>query len=164
MSQTAVANALAVLRDFYAKAGEATALVQKQTPEDDAPVTFDAPYKGLAAESGGIIGMLEVIESDFARLGVETDAAETEAAAAFKKFMADSDQDKAVAQTTVEHKTEKLAMTKQLLASTKRSLQQTQAELDAAIAYYDKLKPTCVDSGISWQDRIYRRNQEIESL
>merc|ERR1719421_2333556 len=36
-AQTAVAQALAVLKEFYAKAAEATALVQAQGPEDDAP-------------------------------------------------------------------------------------------------------------------------------
>merc|ERR1719487_435612 len=38
----AVAQAMAVLKDFYAKAGEATALVQQ-------PEIFDSPYKGNQA-------------------------------------------------------------------------------------------------------------------
>merc|ERR1719444_749136 len=65
-AQTAVAQALTVLKEFYAKAGEATALVQQQ------PEIFDSPYKGMGAENGGVVGMLEVIESDFARLEAET--------------------------------------------------------------------------------------------
>merc|ERR1712151_567319 len=64
-AQTAVAQALTVLKEFYAKAGEATALLQKQQPV--APAIFDSPYKGLQAENGGVVGMLEVIQSDFAR-------------------------------------------------------------------------------------------------
>merc|ERR1719506_3430165 len=42
-AQTAVAQALAVLKEFYAKAAEATSLVQGQSQgwEDDAPSTFD---------------------------------------------------------------------------------------------------------------------------
>jgi uncharacterized protein YoxC len=72
-AQTAVAQALVVLKEFYAKAAEATALVQKQ------PDIFDAPYKGMGAESGGVVGMLEVIESDFARLEAETSSAEATA-------------------------------------------------------------------------------------
>merc|ERR1719333_1025746 len=64
-AQTAVAQALTVLKEFYAKAAEATALLQqKQEP----PAIFDSPYKGMQAENGGVVGMLEVIESDFARL------------------------------------------------------------------------------------------------
>merc|ERR1719335_872101 len=48
-AQTAVAQALTVLKEFYAKAGEATALLQQQQE----PEIFDSPYKGMGAESGG---------------------------------------------------------------------------------------------------------------
>merc|ERR1712232_191504 len=61
-AQTAVAQALVVLREFYAKAAEATSFAQEE------PEIFDKPYKGMGGESGGVVGMLEVIESDFARL------------------------------------------------------------------------------------------------
>merc|ERR1719409_1151730 len=55
-AQKAVAQALTVLNEFYAKAGEATAMIQQQ-PE--APEIFDKPYKGMGGESGGVVGMLE---------------------------------------------------------------------------------------------------------
>merc|ERR1719327_2115854 len=77
-AQEAVKNALAVLKEFYAKAAEATALMQG--PMDDAPETFDTSFKGQQAESGGVMGMLEVIASDFARLESDTTAAEEAAA------------------------------------------------------------------------------------
>jgi chromosome segregation ATPase len=70
-AQTAVAQALTVLKEFYAKAAEATAFVQQKAPE-----VFDKPYKGMGGESGGVVGMLEVIESDFARLESDTKASE----------------------------------------------------------------------------------------
>merc|ERR1712139_24124 len=69
-AQTAVAQALTVLKEFYAKAGEATALLQAE------PEIFDSPYKGMQSENGGVVGMLEVIESDFARLESDTKASE----------------------------------------------------------------------------------------
>merc|ERR1712113_215377 len=75
-AQTAVAQALTVLKEFYAKAGEATALLQQQPV---APEIFDSPYKGMQAENGGVVGMLEVIQSDFARLEADTSAAEATA-------------------------------------------------------------------------------------
>merc|ERR1719321_771340 len=60
-----------------------------------APDTFkDEAYTGMS--EGGVLGMLETIESDFARLIAETTAAEQEAAADFKKFVADSSKDKAI--------------------------------------------------------------------
>ena len=61
-------------KEFYAKAGDATALLQQ-------PEIFDAPYKGMQSENGGVVGMLEVIESDFARLESDTKAAEATAQA-----------------------------------------------------------------------------------
>merc|ERR1719398_65470 len=81
-AQTAVAQAATVLKEFYEKAGEATALVQQEPP----PI-FDSPYKGMQAENGGVIGMLEVIESDFARLEAETKAAEATAQKEYDEFM-----------------------------------------------------------------------------
>merc|ERR1712146_477499 len=72
-AQTAVAQALTVLKEFYAKAGDATALLQAE------PEIFDSPYKGMQSENGGVVGMLEVIESDFARLESDTKAAEATA-------------------------------------------------------------------------------------
>merc|ERR1712100_854234 len=83
-AQTAVAQALTVLKEFYAKAAEATALLQQQ-PE--APEIFDKPYKGMQGESGGVVGMLEVIQSDFARLEAETKAAEEQAQKEYDQFM-----------------------------------------------------------------------------
>lgn len=45
-----------VFQEFYAKAAEATAFVQKQ------PEIFDSPYKGMQSENGGVVGMLEVYQ------------------------------------------------------------------------------------------------------
>merc|ERR1719281_1350828 len=87
-AQDAVQKALEILKDFYAKAAEATALVQ-------APEIFDSPYKGNQAGAGGVIGMLEVILSDFERLQAETEAAEEQSQKEYDEFMADSEADKA---------------------------------------------------------------------
>merc|ERR1711957_279350 len=86
-AQTAVAQALTVLKEFYEKAGEATALLQQQ-PES--PEIFDKPYKGMGAESGGVVGMLEVIQSDFARLESDTKASEATAQKEYDQFMTES--------------------------------------------------------------------------
>jgi hypothetical protein len=157
-AQTAVAQALVVLKEFYAKAGEATALVQRQ------PDIFDSPYKGMAAESGGVVGMLEVIESDFARLEAETSAAEATAQKQYDEFMTESKVDKAKKSTDIEHKEAKKQDQTQALTVKKSDLEGTQKELDAALAYFDKLKPSCVDAGVSYEDRVGRRKEEIESL
>jgi len=159
-AQTAVAQALTVLKEFYAKAGEATALVQ----QSDEPEIFDKPYKGMGGESGGVVGMLEVIESDFARLEADTKAAEASAQKEYDTFMTDSKVDKEAKSTDIEHKTSKKQDQSQALTVKKDDLEGTQKELDAALAYFDKLKPSCVDSGVSFEDRVARREDEIKSL
>jgi len=158
-AQTAVAQALVVLKEFYAKAAESTALVQVAAPD-----IFDAPYKGMGAESGGVVGMLEVIESDFARLEAETSSAEATAQKTYDEFMTDSKVDKAQKTTDSEHKTAKKQDQEQALTVKSSDLEGTQKELDAALAYYDKLKPSCVDAGVSYEDRVGRRKEEIQSL
>merc|ERR1711941_252636 len=80
-AQAAVAQALTVLKDFYEKAADATSFTQQQ------PEIFDKPYKGMQSENGGVIGMLEVIQSDFARLEAETTAAEATAQKEYDEFM-----------------------------------------------------------------------------
>merc|ERR1712203_400041 len=155
-AQTAVAQALTVLKEFYEKAGDATALLQQQ-PES--PEIFDKPYKGMQAENGGVVGMLEVIESDFARLESETKAAEATAQKEYDEFMTDSKVDKSEKSTAVEHKTAKMQDQQQALNSKKGDLDSVQKELDAALEYFDKLKPSCIDSGISYEDRVARRKE-----
>merc|ERR1712100_952563 len=151
-AQAAVAQALVVLKEFYAKAGDATALLQQPTPE-----IFDSPYKGMQPENGGVVGMLEVIESDFARLESDTKAAEASAQKEYDTFMTDSKVDKSEKSTDIEHKTAKKQDESQALTVKREDLEGTQKELDAALAYFDKLKPSCVDAGVSYEDRVARR-------
>jgi len=160
-AQTAVAQALTVLKEFYAKAGDATAFVQQ---EPAAPEIFDAPYKGMQSENGGVIGMLEVIESDFARLEADTKSSEATSQKEYDTFMTDSKVDKESKVKDIEHKTAKKQDESQTLTVKSEDLEGTQKELDAALAYFDKLKPSCVDAGVSYEDRVARRKEEIESL
>merc|ERR1719324_2153124 len=84
--------------------------------------------------SGGIISFLEVIESDFARLQAETEAAEATAQKLYEEFMSDSKIDKSAKTTGIKKK---------------KDLEGTQKELDAALRYYDKLKPSCVNTNVN---------------
>merc|ERR1719272_1593218 len=77
-AQKAVEQALTVLKDFYEKAGDAKHAASTQ-----------------GAESGGVIGMLEVILSDFSRLEAETKAAEEQGQKEYDEFLTDSSVDKA---------------------------------------------------------------------
>lgn len=159
-AQTAVAQAVSVLKEFYAKAADATVLMQKKKQ----PEVFDEAYKGMQTESGGVVAMLEVIQSDFARLQSETEASEEAAQSEYDEFMTDSAADKEQKEKDIDHKSGKKQDQSQELQTAKGDLEGTQKELDAALAYYEKLKPSCVDAGVSYDDRVARRKEEIQSL
>merc|ERR1719390_455393 len=158
-AQTAIAQALGVLKDFYEKAGEATSLAQQKQPE-----IFDEPYQGMGSENGGVVGMIEVIQSDFARLESDTTAAEEEAQKEYDTFMTDSAMDKAQKSADIDHKTSAKQNDEQSLEEAKTDLDATQKELDAAMEVYEKLKPSCIDAGTSYEDNVARRKEEVASL
>ena len=117
-AQTAVAEALSVLNEFYAKAGQATAFTQVTA----GPQPFEKPYTGMGAESGGVLGMIEVIQSDFARLEAETTAAEQSAAKEYESFMDDSKLDLASKEKDISHKSSRKDSETQALASVQTDL------------------------------------------
>lgn len=193
-AQKAVEAATAILKDFYEKAGEATALLQKgpfdpkagteevkmgseewnslANPNVDAVdrghkagmQTFGATYKGQQDEAGGVLAMLEVVHGDFSQLEAETSAAETAAADEHREFMATSNKSVAVKTKEVDMLTSDKTEAEAELSSAKSDLAGTQDQLLAADRYYEKLKPTCVDTGISYEERVKARQEEIQSL
>merc|ERR1719158_1173596 len=133
---------------------------KKQDPE----VFGDEPYTGMGGSAGGVVGMVEVIASDFERLEADTEAAEAQAQKEQDAFMNDSAENKAAMSTEMELKTSKKQDSEQKLVETKTDLDGTQKELNAALEYYDKLKPKCVSTGVSYEERVARRKEEIVSL
>jgi len=186
-AQAATQNALQVLKEFYEKASN-----QVDLPEADGPIKYDprslqilsksaggafvqqgqkvpgAPemesgkYTGM--EGGGVVGMLEIIESDFADLIAETSASEAEALRVYEQFANDSGTDKAVKDTELQHLQDKRVQAESDTQSTKKDLRTTQKELQAAMDYFEKLKPECVQVAVSYEDKKAAREQEIESL
>merc|ERR1719321_2621313 len=78
-AQEALTSALTVLKEFYAKQGS---LIQSK--KQPAVVPEMKAYKGMQGSQGGVVGMIEVIQSDFARLEAETTANENEAEREYK--------------------------------------------------------------------------------
>jgi len=174
-AQTAVGQALQVLKDFYEKAAAGaenlkmgydgkTRAALIQGPADDAPESFDSEFKGNQDQAGGVVGMLEVIQSDFSRLEAETTAAESEAANEFDRFMAESKKDKAVKTADLDHKKRSKTSKESDLNDTTNDLKGTEKELQSAQFYFEKLEPKCVDAGVSHEERVAAREKEIESL
>jgi hypothetical protein len=154
VAQEAVEKAKKVIQDFYDKKAGAAFVAEE----------MKAPYKGMMAGGGNLVDFMEVILSDFARLEAETSTEEDQQASAHQKFMDETTEDKEVKEVEMKHKESKKAQLEEVTRNLKKELDLTQRELDAALEYYDKLKPDCVDQGLSYEDRVASREAEIESL
>jgi len=165
-AQAGVTSAIAVLKAYYAKSAQGTALTQTSAkqPAADAPETFDGAFKGQLGEGGSVVDFLEVILSDFARLEAETASSEATEADQYKNYMQESKMDKALKENEIGHKENSKTDKESDLHATQNELKSTQEQLDKAMNYYEKLKPTCVDSGITYEERVKRRGEEIQSL
>jgi len=151
--EQATKAALVVLKEFYASQGS---FVQ-QVPEM-------AAYKGMSSAKGGVVGMLEVITSDFARLFADTKASEGAAQAEYDAFMKD-----ATASNKAKHDLEfKTSLEKDKAefesGETTKDLDSTQSELDKALEYQQYLKPVCLEVHVSYEERVAGRKAEIAAL
>jgi len=143
--QMAVTKAMTVLKEFYSSSGDAAAFVQ----EEGAPA---------------VISFLEVILSDFARLEAETTTSEAAEQEAYDTLMQESKRSKALKENDRSNKEGTKVDKESDLKSTQDNLKGTQEQLTKAMKYYETLKPTCVDSGISYEERVKRRQEEMSSL
>merc|ERR550537_1046552 len=166
----AVKNAIEVLKKFYDNAFVQTGFVPAgadrsgKTVSDLAPDTFSGEYSGNQEQAKGIFGLLEVIQSDFERTIETTEAEEAEAQEAFEQFEKDTKDDIDEKSKTKKDKEEEKESTEADLVEFKNDLKKAEQDLSDAKAELDKLKPLCVDTGMSWKERRARQKQEIEAL
>eukprot|EP00747_Dinoflagellata_sp_TGD_P028508 gnl/TRDRNA2_/TRDRNA2_133313_c0_seq1.p1 gnl/TRDRNA2_/TRDRNA2_133313_c0~~gnl/TRDRNA2_/TRDRNA2_133313_c0_seq1.p1 ORF type:complete len:619 (-),score=207.52 gnl/TRDRNA2_/TRDRNA2_133313_c0_seq1:55-1773(-) len=161
-----VSKALEVLRKFYKKAKTGALLQVSASPvdEDTEGAGFEGSYKGKQDAATGIIGMLEVLESDFARTVKVTTNDEADAAAEFESFSRQSKSDIKAKETKTLLDEQELKATKSNIGTGMEDLQTAQDLLDQALKEIEELKPVCIDSGMSYEERVKRREAEIEAL
>jgi len=155
-----LAKAKAVLADFYGKAVEGGA-----GNSGDVQSSFEGENDVRKGDAGAnVIGMVESIETDTSRLRAETKADDDSQAREHKEFMRDTDTDMTEKKTVLQNTQTKLAEFENNLAAGAKELKANEKALADADRYYEKLKPSCVDSGDSFKERTARRKEEIESL
>merc|ERR1719401_1990408 len=127
-------------------------------------VIKDEAYKGDQSGAGGVVGMLEVIKSDFVRTIKETEKAEDEAEQDHKTFTAETTaSQKSKEESEKAKKKEKSDLDKEFDAE-KDNLDKKTDTLVTTIEELIELKKTCVDTGMSYEERVERREDEIASL
>merc|ERR1719160_443167 len=146
--------ALQILRDYYA---DKESLLQIQQPA----VSNHAKASG---EATGIIGMLEVAQSDFSKLLADAKVAEDSAVREYEKITQENKVATAMKTTAVDANTKRKAELNKYVAEVTSDIESEQTELDAVTEYYDKLKPACIAKPEPYAERKKRREAEIAGL
>lgn len=149
-----IRSALRILREYYAKQGE-SALIQQ-------PIT--TTHVQATDSASGIIGILEVAESDFARSLAESQAAEDDAQEVYTKTTQENKVSTATKKTGVEGKTQEVQRLEQQIGNATSDRDGVQEELSAVLEYLEKLRPQCTVKVESYESRKERREQEIGGL
>lgn len=126
--------------------------------------TFGETYQGNQDAGGGVLAMMEVIMSDFKSVEADTEAAEATGSKSYDDFMATSKRSVLVKDKESEMLTADKVDTQSQFVTDTKDMKSNQDQLLAAERYYDKLKPSCVDSGVSYDERVTAREAEIQSL
>jgi len=170
-AQTALANAVAVLTDFYKSSGEVPKesweLLQRGVDLPKNPDTWDSSYSGVAdadAQPGGIITILEKTSEEFSQMEADTRAQEASDQDMYDKDM----QDHAIEKATRNKEAEMKANEKKRLVDKVNSLTKTKKhvsdELEATEQYLKDLQPACVDGDSTYEERKSARAKEIDAL
>merc|ERR1719324_1737973 len=144
-----VGMALQVLRDYYAEKKEAFV----QTTHDKA-----------TGAAGGIIGMLEVVESDFSKNLAEGTAAEAMAVEAYEKLTQDNKIATTEKTTAVKYKGKDKKETEEMLVSLKEDKATVEKEYAAVMEYWEELQGMCIAKPEPYEERKKRREAEIAGL
>merc|ERR1712028_205594 len=139
-----VKAALKVLTEYYAKEGKS---------------------HGSADGAGaGIIGLLEVCESDFSKGLAEMVAAEETAANEYEKTSKENAISKATKEQDAKYKSKEAKGLDKDTAEATADRSGVQEELDAVNEYYAGIKERCIAKAETYEESVKRRTAEISGL
>jgi len=127
------------------------------------PETTTAAYGG-SERSAGIVGFLETIQADFARLEESTKAEEAKQQATYEEEMHRAKMDEQANTDDGDYKKRDQLEKSHELETAKGDLRDMNLLLRKSTMYFEKLKPPCVAPDVSHEDRMAARAAEIESL
>jgi len=171
--QESIEYAITVLKQFY-QDGDANLLQTSYTPPnsdragntfgDLAPKTFSGEYNGAKSSAGGIIGLLDVIMSDFERTEQVTTNQEELDQGAYELIEKDTKEDNEAKRGEIETKEGEIATLKDTVIDLMEDKAGAVDQLTNAKAELSKLKPMCVEGEESYVARVQKREQEITAL
>jgi hypothetical protein len=141
----AIKSALKTLREYYA-AGD------------------DKAHESADGAANGVIGLLEVVESDLSKGLAEMSVAENTAQSNYDRETQENKIERATKEQDVKYKVKESKSLDKTVSEANSDRQGAQAELDAILEYMTKLTPTCVAKPETYEERAGRRTAEIEGL
>lgn len=169
---TGIRSAIKILRDYFASDEEdSSAAAGASLEQTDASFTAfmqqPAPpekHEKSSGAGGSIIGMLEVVESDFAKNLAEENTEESAAVAAYESETMDNKVSKATKEQDIKLKTKESKGLDKSISDNEGDLETASTELSAVLEYYGKLKERCVAKPETYQEAKRRREAEIKGL
>merc|ERR1740138_1350068 len=124
----------------------------------------DKAHAAAEGAASGIIGMLEVIESDFSKGLAELIAMEDSSEAAYKAETYMNEIEKTMKDQDVKYKSEEAHSLDKAVSEATSDRAGVQAELDAVLEDLEKLKGMCIEKAEPYAERKARREAEIAGL
>merc|ERR1712232_1278056 len=112
----------------------------------------------------GIIGILEVVESDFATNLATAETAEASAQEAFDKMTQENKITKTSKDQDIKYKTAEAAGADKEIAELASDRETTSTEHAAVLEYLEKLDARCVAKTETYESRKQRRDAEVAGL
>eukprot|EP00933_Yihiella_yeosuensis_P028992 TRINITY_DN22735_c0_g1_i1.p1 TRINITY_DN22735_c0_g1~~TRINITY_DN22735_c0_g1_i1.p1 ORF type:complete len:653 (-),score=240.65 TRINITY_DN22735_c0_g1_i1:277-2235(-) len=133
-----VNSALKILRDFYG---------QKNTDS-----------------ATGVLSLLEVVQSDFSKAQVESQTEEDAADENYKQLSLNNQQTKVAKTADVQYKTKAAATFRKASQELISDKEANAAELEAVMQYKESLAQQCTQSKDSYEEKVAKRQAEIDGL
>jgi hypothetical protein len=182
----AVTNAIKFLDDFYNPSEDLLQTAQApvnpaegyeryvaenagsdgKTVDDMAPDAggVSGEYAGKGDAAKGILGLLAVIQKDFERSISDTTDEEGAADTAYTKFKTDTEQDMSDKGDLKKDDESKKTQAELDIKDAEADLKKETELHNSSVVELQKLRPLCVETGMTWEERTARREQELASL
>uniref|UniRef100_A0A7S1S9Z2 Uncharacterized protein n=1 Tax=Alexandrium catenella TaxID=2925 RepID=A0A7S1S9Z2_ALECA len=161
-----VRKALSVLREYYAGGSGDSALFQEGAGLGALmrqPVVPKAHSKAEGAGSS-IVGLLEVVQSDFAKNLAAAEVQEDDAEVEYQKVTQSNKVTRKLKEQDVKYNTQEVTKLDQSVAELTADRDTADAELSAVLEYYAKVKERCIAKPTTYEERKGRREAEIKGL
>lgn len=170
-AQAAIANAVAVLTQFYKNSGmmhkEAWEFIQAPVELPENPSTWDAGYTGVTdpkAPGEGVVAVLERVAEDFAKMEGEAAAQDETDQKEYDADMTDNQTASAELKKDSEMKTARAAELDAEHTALSQQHKHTSNELEAVVQYLKDLQPACHEGDSTYDDRKASRAKELDAL